>query len=432
MHSFRTRIGILIALALPASAAPVVSAAFGNVLVVAPTGGNFTAIQPAVDAAVDGDTILIKAGSYAGFSAIGKGINVVAAPGIPPIVVSGTVAVDALPAGKTFVVAGLSVTSASSTTEAFSFTNCQGAVRIERCTFAGKTGSVWNCNCFSACPTGGCGEDGARAGHITGCTNVVLSKCTILGGRGMDDPNFSPNGVAGSGADALTIQGSVAAIYDTTIIGGTGGSAYYIGGPGAHALPVSGSSLFLAKCSIHGGYGGDAFIYPSNGGSGLLAGTGSTVYNLGSSFHAGLGGQCYQGGGCGGLDGYAILGAVSTLPAAARTLTCPNPVKDRAPLSLSFAGTAGDRVVLNFSTLPEFSLNLPQNGISLVASPLLSRMDLGTIPAGGILNVQLMISDAVAPAGMAVNRYLQAVVSAPGGAIVRTQACNLVVLDKQF
>ncbi|HUR28673.1 MAG TPA: hypothetical protein VM509_10835, partial [Planctomycetota bacterium] len=123
------------------------------------------------------------------------------------------------------------------------------------------------------------------------------------------------------------------------------------------------------------------------------------------------------------------------LPAAARNLACPNPVKDDAPLNFSFTGNPGDRVVLVFSATPQFLVNLPQNGVSLVGSPLLpmlSRVDLGTIPAGGTLNAQLPIPDAVAPTGMAVNRYLQAVLFDAQGTFVRTQAANLVVLDKVF
>ena len=49
-----------------------------SVLVVAPSGAPYTQIQPAIDAAVDGDTILVKAGNYPGFTLDAKSLAVVA------------------------------------------------------------------------------------------------------------------------------------------------------------------------------------------------------------------------------------------------------------------------------------------------------------------------------------------------------------------
>ena len=51
---------------------------FAGVLVVdAAGGGAFTQIQPAVDAALPGDLVLVRAGDYEGFTIAGKSVNVV-------------------------------------------------------------------------------------------------------------------------------------------------------------------------------------------------------------------------------------------------------------------------------------------------------------------------------------------------------------------
>src|SRR5262245_40132899 len=73
--------------ALVAVLAPLVLAAAAraqNVFVVAPSPGPgvfSTRIQDAVNAAADGDVVLVKSGSYPGFLAFGKSLTVVAEDG---------------------------------------------------------------------------------------------------------------------------------------------------------------------------------------------------------------------------------------------------------------------------------------------------------------------------------------------------------------
>jgi pectin methylesterase-like acyl-CoA thioesterase len=57
------------------------AAALADVHVVdASGGGDFTTLQAAVNAAADGDTLLVRSGSYDGFLLTGKGLSIVAEP----------------------------------------------------------------------------------------------------------------------------------------------------------------------------------------------------------------------------------------------------------------------------------------------------------------------------------------------------------------
>ena len=60
---------------LPLFLASLVSTSHAGVITVGPTGAH-TAIQPAVDAALDGDTILVAPGTYAPFTVDGKRLQI--------------------------------------------------------------------------------------------------------------------------------------------------------------------------------------------------------------------------------------------------------------------------------------------------------------------------------------------------------------------
>src|SRR5437867_7856524 len=105
MHSRLLSTSILLLLA-PAARA-------GNVLVVdASGGGAFTQIQPAVDAAADGDTILVKSGTYGSFVVGDKGLAIVGDAGAS-VQVAGAIRARNLAAGRTLVLENLDATGIS-------------------------------------------------------------------------------------------------------------------------------------------------------------------------------------------------------------------------------------------------------------------------------------------------------------------------------
>src|SRR5689334_20349069 len=61
--------------------APLALAAPNGVTVVAPSGGEYADVQPAIDAAADGEIVLVRAGSYGPFTVSGKSVHVVADAG---------------------------------------------------------------------------------------------------------------------------------------------------------------------------------------------------------------------------------------------------------------------------------------------------------------------------------------------------------------
>src|SRR5262245_36286230 len=79
-----------------------------NVLIVDANGapGTFTTLQAACDAAAEGDTVLIKSGTYAGFAVADKALTV-ATDSNAYVQIYGAVRVRNLAAGKTAVLIGL-------------------------------------------------------------------------------------------------------------------------------------------------------------------------------------------------------------------------------------------------------------------------------------------------------------------------------------
>ena len=86
------------------------TAAQSRVWVVGPNANGmaeFSEIQAAVDAAADGDTVLVQSGIYGGFSIVNKGVSVVADSNL--VIVSGGVDVHFLAPGQFVVLRGLSI-----------------------------------------------------------------------------------------------------------------------------------------------------------------------------------------------------------------------------------------------------------------------------------------------------------------------------------
>src|SRR5688572_17225523 len=98
MHTWLRSLALLIGIAMVARA--------GNVHVVDLHGTGLTQIQSGVDAAVDGDVVLVKSGTYASFVVPNKGLAIVADTGAD-VRVLGAIRARNLAAGKTLLLANL-------------------------------------------------------------------------------------------------------------------------------------------------------------------------------------------------------------------------------------------------------------------------------------------------------------------------------------
>src|SRR6187455_3129144 len=125
-----------------------------DVRVVSSTGP-YTQIQAAVNAASDGDLVLVKPGPvYVGFHVQAKSLSIVADAGAGTVPVFGTMIVSDLAAGQTVSLSGFVVNATAAGTEglhyAFFASNNQGSVRCQRCWLNGYTVQVSGANGFDA------------------------------------------------------------------------------------------------------------------------------------------------------------------------------------------------------------------------------------------------------------------------------------------
>ncbi len=390
--------------------------------------GAFATPQAAISAAVDGDTVLVKSGSYAGFTIDGKALGVVVDDG-HVATVSGTVVVRNLVPGQEVRIAGFQVMGDSS---GIVSGNCFGsqelpgpgllvenalaAVRFQDCSFQGAIGS-------SDCGGGLFTElddsyDGAR---VLDSDNVAFVRCTLKGGEGRTMSPTAALFVAGSGGRGVFAQDSLIAFHDCTLLGGHGGDATH-GGAGGTAYLVRGLGGLVSGCTLIGGDGGfgEDFLptNPKPGGDAIRAelganpADGAQVQHLDSLLQGGLGGSEFISNDTG-PDGepFAGPGLEVAFDGLADHLAAPRTVRENATLSLVIQGTPGRQAVLIRSRYARFRPFAPARGVQLVGqNPGAARVEarwllLGAIPASGSLQVDFPVADMGPGFGAGLSRW---------------------------
>jgi hypothetical protein len=267
-------------------------------------GTNFTDLPAAVAVSANGDTIIVRPGTYSGFSVAGKALTIRGAGASSTFVAVasqpgsafGETTIDAVPQGTTFYLGGLRFAPIAYSGVP---TPTSAALRITGPSRVALSDLVVN---GAQTPSG----TGTAALHLSNGAEVHASRSTFAGGAGT-------SGAGGHGAVVTTT--SRLAAEASTFTGGPASPFFTaIGGAG---VTLSGGVATLSRSSSQGGFGpasgGDA-IRCAVGSFARVAGTASDVIQAGGSFApVNFGHALYADPGC-----YAIVhGGVSVLPASA-------------------------------------------------------------------------------------------------------------------
>lgn len=424
----------------------------GNVVVVDSTGGgSFAQIQPAVDATVDGDAILVKSGSYAGFTIDTKSLSVVADSGAS-VDVAGTITVKDLAASQVVILVRLRATglanalnapgSAYDVSTGLNVSNSLGAVRIYSCEFRGGAGT--DAPPLSIVSAG-------RGGHgafVSNSGDVAFASSVLFGGAGGDSLSTADEPFAGNGGSGIVQLNSAVALFDTSSRGGDAGDVSLIpatpGADGGHGVLAIGSgSSFACNGLFEGGDGGRAGgnhfddVSGGDGGHGVSIPFGSpvTAKLRDNVYSGGIGGDGSQPFGDDGALGQGISAVGGTLVEYAGSsleLSARTPVREGTTLLLTLRGDPGSVACVIASDETVF-LDVPLlAGIRIVPLPMLPARvrKFGPIPTSGVLFVPWPIASL--PTGVDVApQYLQAYALRSGSATIGTFV-PVVVLDAAF
>ena len=397
----------IVVLALPARAGVLVVDAAGG-------AGAFTEIQSAVDAAVDGDVILLESGVYHSFVVTAKALQIVEDAGADARVF-GSLVVEGLAPGQSLVLRGLIVSGQPMFPGSTQFLDNAGSIWVEDCELK-NTGQ----------------HDGVR---VQGCAAVSFLRCTLRGGP---SPNPVPSGdLPTAGLDAI---GSTVALYDCELHGGLGAFGGHTGGPGAR---LTGGTCFASGCAFVGAPGGKGIQVCTggectcsdggDGGPGLeLFALEPRAVELGCTFEGGPAGgvadpvNCVPG--ASGVPMQTESGQLQSLAGPPRHFACASPVRERSLVVLDFAGEPGDVAFVLTSADPA---HLPMvAGVLLVAHPVVI-VALGTVSASGTVSATLPVG--ALPAGVdELEVFLQAGLIDALGQRRLAPASALVVLGSAF
>ena len=412
-----------------------VSAAQGNVLVVGPNG--FSQIQAAVQAAQDGDTILVRVPpnggpTYDAVDVAGKALTIAAEPSSRQAKVR-SVHVHDLPAGKTVVLSRLDALGGTLTAPSIWLRSNAGSVRVVSCDSRGAEAPFFSVLLATPAMT-----------ISSSSGSAAFASCGLVGGPG----NRSTTDPTNPGARGLELQDSIAAGFDSSIMGGQGDSCSFaigvaaLGGDGVFvghsALPAR---LLLSNSSVQGGRGGEAGCFPplycvsGNGGTGLRVGNGAAV-TLQTTTPVGGPPGPQEAAGCGsiGAVGPALAnqGSLQVRPTPAIALSSPTVAGEGQTITLTFTGTPGDRVFLIAGTQTTFrelaaGVQLVQPGPT--AFP--QRGPVGILGASGTLSLAYPLPQLPASIG-AANLWFQAFARHPDGRHTLGSFSVVTVLDSVY
>lgn len=359
----------LLLLAAPAAASVVV------------VNGDSFVLQAAIDAAADGDILLIKPGSGGAISGVaidGKSLTLVVDQGVYTL---GRIEVRNLPASGVVMLHGFTLTTFS---PAFLFPSaesgslevhdCAGSVRVEDC---GITAPPQGTGTFGIAPKA------VNGVLVVGSSDVAITDCTITGGIGPFEsgsctiPGYAPSG---PGGDGVRVRDGRVALLDVISIGGAGGGpfgpcSFNDDSPGGAGLRMQGASRVVSADSDL--RGANDTISSEAPGSGLvIEGAGTLVQR---------GGSISQGGGLPVVPAIiAPPGSVTSYAAPPRGLAITSPIRVAANGTLTIDGVAGETDAVFESPAGGWAELPGKQGVFLLGAPLIGPILIVANPTGTV------------------------------------------------
>lgn len=337
-----------------------------------PQLGVYPTIQAAIDAASDGETLIVAPGAYASFTIDDRRLAVIAGPG-GVVAVSGTVVVRNLNAARWVVLEGLSITGTATPAPqlggpALELRDNLGSVHVEDCVLAGAPGTKAN---SSSQLFHGHGGHGAA---LSNCARVAFHRTTAAGGRGgWTGQNGNYESYGGRGGHGVEASGCALALYEGVLAGGEGGGAGIEGGHGGDGYRGVTGFAFASNVSLSGGRGGEAWDFlpwsAGDGGAGVDVGSAGRMHLVTCALQGGAAGQCW---GCWkpAQPGPLVrgTGTVTIVAATTRTATATALWGDATNALVNVSGAPGDLVYVQCSSAPQFKFDPAANGVLLVGA----------------------------------------------------------------
>lgn len=310
--------------------------------------GEFTEIQPAIDAASDGDVILLRNGSYRPFTIDGKGLTLIEDFGQISVRITGGEVATGVSRGDRSRIQNLraeqTCTLRSLTIEGLELRDNAGAVWLEDLRI----------------------EKRSPACIIEDCARAVLIGTRIEAESAAFDSAGSPIAVAGVG---LRVTDSHVAMGSADCLGGNGSSAFVSrhgimipATAGAPAISMLRGTLLVRSSALRGGNGG-AGLQPVGSASCASGANGAVALELqdaavrllGGSALGGIGGAAPTdpsncGAGLSAAPTKVVGGALSVTSATSRSLIADSPVREGAKGFLFVGGKTGDVVLVRAAT----------------------------------------------------------------------------------
>lgn len=425
------------------------TSAHADVLEVIPFGGGaYLSVQAAIDAAQDGDIILLKgANAHPGFTVDGKSLEIIAEYEEKVIIIAGNIRIENLAPHQTVTLINFSCTGDpmeslpggdSLGRHGLVVRQALGHVRLVDCTFRGADSIATIGFTVQGNPDGG-------AGVVATAADISFLRCTLEGGNAA---NLVGDLLASGGCyctitdqrggDGLRALNSNVSLYDVGLKGGHGNDGEVYGGDGGHGLALLGTStLFASGSDFQGWFGGTGndwvFSEAGDGGSGVYATAATTCRFLDSTFAGASGGSSLSGGPKG-VDGQPrkIIGTVVDLAGLAHRLTLSSPVREQESMEFTLSGHPNDQVYTVFGIGDGSQYLAEYAGQFHVSVPWLQFLYVGLVPASGTLAGSVPVPELGPGVQGLVFRVQPFFVHGVGGNTLLGNWAPLVLLDGAF